>query len=85
LIIYCKFIYDIYSFSSATKSLLLRRYILVLLLTGLFIDIFVSFKPMMLLWLFYGYSYASAIELYQKNKPNIGVAHLSSHVGDVAR
>ena len=85
LIIYCKFIYDIYSFSSATKSLLLRRYILVLLLTGLFIDIFVSFKPMMLLWLYYGYSYASAIELYQKNKPNIGVAHLSSHVGGVAR
>jgi hypothetical protein len=84
LIIYLKVIYDIHSFSRATNSLLLRRYILVLLITGLFIDIFVSFKPMMLLWLFYGYSYASAAKVYKKNNPNINVGNLSSHVGDVA-
>lgn len=58
LLLYLKLIFDLFSFAKTTDSNLLTRYLVTLVLTAIFIDIFVAFKPMMLLWLGYGYFYA---------------------------
>jgi hypothetical protein len=48
-----------------------REYFLIMLATGCFIDIFVSYKPMLLLWLWYGmHQYRYQLDLRSLHLPN---------------
>jgi len=50
-----------------------REYVYILLITACFIDIFVSYKPMLLLWLWHGVrQFESGKELHEDRVPNEG-------------
>ncbi|MFE8117182.1 hypothetical protein [Brenneria goodwinii] len=49
------YIIFLFSFFKHVKDKLLINYIIILVVTALFIDIFVTFKAMFLFWTFYGY------------------------------
>lgn len=52
------FLNYIYKFSTVVKNhKVLLPYICILIMTALFIDIFVTYKPMILLWLLFGYEF----------------------------
>lgn len=59
----CCYIIFLFSIYSNIDSRLIKDYILIIAITALFIDIFVTFKAMFLLWFFYGYYL-----FYKKNK-----------------
>ncbi|RLM26397.1 hypothetical protein BIY29_06155 [Brenneria alni] len=51
LILYCFFLI---TFLRETKDKIIRNYLYILMITALFIDIFVTQKAMLLLWIYYG-------------------------------
>lgn len=68
LFVYLRMIASLFSSAERYESGLLSRFLIVLVLTGFFIDIFVSFKPMMLMWLLLGFSHKCFLEKVDRDK-----------------
>jgi len=61
LVLFALFIKTLFS-GTPPKQWPFREYVVILLVTGCFIDIFVSYKPMLLLWLWHGLNQHSSMD-----------------------
>lgn len=59
LVLYCCFLVSLICFAVRSRDWILLQYVLLIMLSAVFIDVFAAYKIMMLLWFYYGYSYNS--------------------------